>query len=119
MSKESLSLSPTSDVESVSHLGDEYVSLVRNYAALGYTPERICTLLNLRGVKRTALLVRIGLSGDVYNEAYNYGLALGEYNIDAELAKRAETGDVDAIELLETRKNERKEIDLRKELFGV
>ena len=40
-------------------------------------------------------------------------------NIDAELAKKAETGDVDAITLLEERKNERRERDLRYELFGI
>ena len=119
MEKESLSLTPTSDVDKVVCLGDEYVSQVKNYAALGYNPQRICNLLNLRGTKRTALLVRVNLPGDVYYDAYTSGQALGEYNIDAELAKRAESGDVDAIELLETRKNERAELDLRKELFGV
>ena len=30
-----------------------------------------------------------------------------------------ETGDIDSITLLEQRKNERKELDMRKELFGV
>ena len=41
------------------------------------------------------------------------------YNIDAELAKRAEAGEIDAITALETRKNERIELELRKNLFGV
>ena len=40
-------------------------------------------------------------------------------NIDSELAKQAENGDIDAIELLEERKNERYFKDLRKELFGI
>ena len=119
MVKNSLSLTPTSEIDKATCIGDEYVSQVKNYAALGYTPQRIVNLLNLRGRGRTALLVRIALVGDVYYDAYTSGQALGEYNIDAELAKRAESGDVEAIELLETRKNERVEIDLRKELFGV
>ena len=50
---------------------------------------------------------------------YRNGCALGEYNIDAELAKKAETGDVSAIETLETRKQERTVKDLRNQLFGI
>lgn len=112
-------LNPSSEVESAVHIGDEYVSQVRTFGALGYYVNRICQLLNLRGKKKLALKVRMSIPGDVYNDAYLSGQALGEYNIDAELAKRAETGDIDSITLLEERKNERREIDLRKELFGV
>ena len=100
-------------------LSDEYVNQVRTFGALGYTPERICQLLGLRKNKRIALLYRIDILGDVYCEAYNLGRALGEYNIDAELAKKAERGEVDAITLLEERKNERAEKDLRIDLFGI
>ena len=100
-------------------LSDEYVNQVRTFGALGYTPERICQLLGLRKNKRIALLYRIDTLSDVYCEAYNQGRALGEYNIDAELAKKAEKGDIDAITLLEERKNERAEKDLRMELFGI
>lgn len=100
-------------------LSDEYVNQVRTFGALSYTPERICQLLGLRKAKRVALLLRIELPGDIYYEAYNQGRALGEYNIDAELAKKAEKGDTDAITLLETRKNERSEKDLRFKLFGI
>ena len=100
-------------------LSDEYVNQIRTFGALNYTPERICQLLGLRKVKREALLYRISISGDVYYEAYLQGLALGEYNIDAELAKKAEKGDNDSITLLEERKNERAEKDLRLKLFGI
>lgn len=100
-------------------LTDEYVNQVRTFGALGYTPERICQLLGLRKSKRMTLLYRIGVSGDVYYEAYYQGRALGEYNIDAELAKKAEKGDNDSITLLEERKNERAEKDLRMKLFGI
>ena len=55
----------------------------------------------------------------MYYDAYENGRALGEYNIDAELAKKAEDGDIDAINTLEERKNLRVELDLRKQLFGV
>lgn len=100
-------------------IGDEYISQVRTFGALGYTPHRICSLLGLRGKEKVALTIRLALSGDVYNEAYRNGCALGEYNIDAELAKKAETGDVSAIETLETRKEERVVKDLRNQLFGI
>lgn len=112
-------LAPTSEVDKVALIGEEYVSQVRTFGALGYTPQRICNLLGLRGKEKLALIVRIGLAGDVYHDAYDNGRALGEYNIDAELAKRAESGDIDAITTLEERKNLRVELDLRKQLFGV
>lgn len=100
-------------------LSDEYVNQIRTFGALNYTPERICQLLGLKKAKREALLYRITLPGDIYFEAYQQGLALGEYNIDAELAKKAEKGDNDSITLLEARKNERTEKDLRMKLFGI
>ena len=112
-------LTPASDVDKAILIGDEYISQVRTFGALGYSADRICNLLGLRGSEKTALCIRISLPGDVYNDAYSNGRALGEYNIDAELAKRAEAGEIDAITTLETRKNERIELELRKTLFGV
>lgn len=100
-------------------IGDEYLSQVRAFGALGYSPERIANMLQLRGKKRVAFLLRVRLPGDSYEQAYKHGHAIGEYNIDAELAKQAERGDTQAIELLERRKNDRIELDLRRELFGV
>lgn len=112
-------LTPTSDVDKSTLIGNEYVSQVRTFGALGYTPERICNLLGLRGKEKIALRIRISMPGDVYYDAYCNGSALGEYNIDAELAKKAEAGDVAAIEALETRKQERIVKDLRNQLFGI
>ena len=112
-------LTPTSDVDKITLLGDEYVSQVRTFGALGYSPERICNLLGLREKEKIALGIRIAIPGDAYYDAYRNGSALGEYNIDAELAKKAETGDVSAIEILEARKQERIVKDLRNKLFGI
>ena len=100
-------------------LSEAYIPQVRTFGALGYTPERICKLLGLRGHKRVEFLLRMGIIGDAYCEAYRQGKALGEYNIDAELAKKAEDGEIESIKLLEARKNERVEKDLRNELFGI
>lgn len=76
-------------------------------------------MLGLRGNERVEFLLRMRIVGDTYCEAYKQGRALGEYNIDAELAKKAEDGDIESIKLLEARKNERVEKDLRNELFGI
>ncbi len=112
-------LKTLSEVDTIELIGEEYVSQVRSFGALGYTPHRICTILGLRGKKKLALEIRMAIPGDVYHDAYRQGHALGEYNIDAELAKKAETGDVSAIETLETRKQERVVKDLRQQLFGI
>lgn len=112
-------LTSTSKADKVTQIGEEYVSQVRTFSALGYTPQRICSLLGLRGKQKIALVIRISLPGDIYYDAYDNGRALGEYNIDAELAKKAESGEIDAIKTLEERKNLRVELDLRKQLFGI
>lgn len=103
----------------VTILSDEYVQSVRTFGALSYTSERICRLLGLKKDESIVLLLRIETPGDVYYEAYQQGCALGEYNIDAELAKKAEKGDIESITLLEERKNERSEKDMRFKLFGI
>lgn len=100
-------------------MGDEFLSRIRTYAILGYSRERICRLLDLPRKMQTALYLRLSLPGDVFFETYESGLAQGEKNIDMELAKKAENGDIDAIKLLEERKNERFFKDMRKELFGI
>ena len=105
-----------SEIEQVT---DQYENQVRTFGALSYSPERICQLLSLTKSQRISFLLRITSPGDIYYEAYHQGRALGEYNIDAELAKKAEKGDIDSITLLEDRKNERNEKDLRLKLFGI
>ena len=64
-------LTLTSDTDKAVLIGDEYVSQVRTFGALGYTPHRICTLLGLRGKEKTALIVRLSIPGDVYYDAYH------------------------------------------------
>lgn len=112
-------LEPTATTDSVVLLRDDYVSRVRSYGILRYSIDRICNLLGLRGKERLAMRIRLSLPGDVYENAYKQGLAIGDYNIDSELSKKAETGDAEAISLLKERECERVELDLRKELFGV
>lgn len=100
-------------------IGEEYINQVRQFGVLGYTPERIVAMLSLTGKRKEMLITRISIPGDTYHTAYQYGHSVGEYNIDAELTKKAEKGDTEAITILEQRTNYRIELDLRKELFGI
>lgn len=97
----------------------DLINRIRSFGALGYSPERIAAILDLRGKERTELIIRLSIPGDPYFLAYQNGLALGSWNIDAELAKQAERGDVDSIKALTDRSNDRKVKDLKKKLFGV
>ena len=98
---------------------DKYLSKVRTFGALGYDAERIADLLDLKGRLRGELVTRLSIPNDPLRVAYDNGRAIGEYNIDVELTKNAEKGDVDAIEVLATRSKERKMKDLKKDLFGI
>lgn len=98
---------------------DQYISKVRMFGALGYDAERIADLLGLNGRARAELIVRLSIKGDELRVAYDNGRAIGEYNIDAELTKQAERGDIDAITTLAERSKERKIKDMKKDLFGV
>jgi hypothetical protein len=98
---------------------NEYTNQIRSFGAMGYSPERIADLLNLSGEERTKLIVRLAIPRDPYYIAYKNGNAVGEWNIDAELAKQAEKGEIDAIAALSNRSKERHIKDLKKKLFGI
>ena len=98
---------------------NDYTVQIRSFGALGYSPERISALLNLTGKEKADLIIRLSLPDDPYYVAYQNGLAIGSWNIDAELAKQAEKGDVDSITTLAERSKERRIKDLKKQLFGI
>lgn len=102
----------------IGQIGEEFIPQVRAFGALGYTAERIANMLQITGRRRDVLLIRISSPGDTYHTAYFNGKAIGEYNIDAELAKHAEKGEIDSINLLQQRKDERDHLDLRRDLLG-
>ena len=95
------------------------IGKISYFGTLGYSPEAIADYFALTGKERIELIVRLGIHSDEYYLAYQNGKAIGEYNIDAELTKKAEEGDADAIGILATRSHERKLRDLKKELFGI
>ena len=98
---------------------DQYISKIRTFGAFGYDAERIADLLDLSGKERAELVVRLSIPGDELRIAYENGRAIGEYNIDVELVKQAERGDIDAISTLAERSKERKLKDMKRQLFGV
>ncbi len=103
----------------LNNIGDKYLNQVKTFGALGYSIGRILELLNLPDSEATELKLRISIPGDVYNKAYRQGCAIGEYNVDVELHKQAEKGDIDSIKLEEERNMVKKEDKLKRELFGV
>ncbi|DBA56245.1 hypothetical protein [Porphyromonas gingivalis] len=100
-------------------LKQDYSPKVRTFGSLGYSPQRIADLLNLKGLERSQFLICINTHGDPLNLAYRNGEVIGEWNIDAALSKQAETGDVDAIKLRNDRILERKIADMKREKFGL
>lgn len=99
-------------------LSEDLFPRIKVYAQLGYSPERIASLLDLSCRECQALVHRLTSNGDEFNQVYLNAMATGENVIDNELAKKAEKGDVEAAELLQGRRNERNHLDLRRELLG-
>ena len=62
-------LQPASDIDKTLAIGDEYVSQVRTFGALGYSINRICQLLNLSGKKKLALQLRLKIPGNICYDA--------------------------------------------------
>ena len=98
---------------------DRYIPQVRTFGALGYDAERIADLLDLHGDVRTELLIRLSIPDDKLRIAYENGRAIGEYNIDVELTKKAESGDVFAIMERSNRAHTREINDMKRKLFGI
>jgi len=95
------------------------ISKIKYFGSLGYSPDAIADYFNLKGKERIELILRLGIRTDEYYLAYKNGQSDGEYKVDAELSKKAEEGDPEAIELLAERSKERKRRDLKKEMFGI
>ncbi len=92
---------------------------IRNYGALKYPPDKICSILGLNGDERERFLVEFEDLETQIRTFYEQGVAIGDYNIDAELAKKSEKGDVLAIMELQKRQYYSNISRLKKDLFGV
>jgi len=95
------------------------LSKIRNYGALKYTADRICTLLAIDGEEREAFLKEWEDPTSQVRKYYTQGVAIGEYNADVELSKLSEKGDVIAISELHRIQHKRKIDQTRQDLFGV
>lgn len=92
---------------------------IRNYGALKFSAEKICQILGLRGDEKEHFLLSFDDPESDIRQFYDQGTAIGEYNIDAELAKKAETGDIFSIIEQSKRQYHRRIDDMKKNLFGV
>lgn len=92
---------------------------IRNYGALKYTSDRICVLLGLDEKNRLWFMEQMDNTGSEVRAYYDRGVAIGEYNIDVELAKQGEKGDVFAIIEINKIQEERRISKVKKDLFGI
>lgn len=100
-------------------MNPDWKNRVFTCAVLGYSVDRISRLLGSSEAEVKQIAVRLITDGDELCESYRRGRATGEYNIDVEVAKQADQGDIDAIELRTKRAKERRVDDLKQELFGI
>jgi len=92
---------------------------VVNFGALKYGPHQICKLLGLNQQQRDQFMVHFTNQESELRINYEKGVSIGEYNLDAELAKQGERGDVLSIMELGKRQYHRKMDELKKNLFGI
>lgn len=92
---------------------------IRNYGALKYTPQQICRILGLSQDDSERFMVEFQDEESDIRKYYDQGVLFGDYNIDAELAKQSEKGDIMAIIQLQERQEKTKISRLKKDLFGI
>jgi len=92
---------------------------VVNFGALKYGPHQICNLLGLNSFQKQEFLIQFNNEESELRIHYEKGLSIGEYNLDAELAKRGEKGDVFSIIELSKRQYHREMDEMIKDLFGI
>lgn len=92
---------------------------VKEYAALGYSPERISALLGFSKKFEAIFLLRIRTPGDSLNVDYHQAIMLAQVEVDRKLTDLAKDGDLDAIKADAERAQERLEYELRHKYFGI
>lgn len=101
------------------NISETILMKIRNYGALKYTPDKICDLLGVYDEERELLLQEFDKPGSQVSRYFRQGIDIGDYNIDAELAKKSEEGDVFAVMELGKRQYHRGINNLKKDLFGI
>lgn len=92
---------------------------VMNYGALKYSPEKICVILGFDEITTNEFMLEFQDQKSTVRKSYNRGVLIGEYNVDAELAKQSEKGDIFSIQQLREIQDKREVSDLINKLFGV
>lgn len=100
-------------------LDENTLKKIRDWAALGHTPGQIASLLGTPYQLRDAFLDEFARPDTKVYQFYMQGKAMMDYNVNAELARSAENGDVEAITLLDQRKQNQKMSELLSDLFGI
>lgn len=100
-------------------LDETILNKIRNYGALKYRPRRIVELLGLNSEEQAFIVRELEDPDSIAYRYYRQGVKIGEYNVDAELAKNAEKGDILSIQELSDRQHKREMDDLKRELFGI
>ena len=98
---------------------ESIIRKIVNFSALQYSPQRICQLIGLTGEDAKHFLLDIQTKDSAPYNAYQKGIAIGDYNIDATLMKASEAGDIMAEATLRDRQEKRRVADLKKQLFGI
>lgn len=100
-------------------IDEQILKRIRDQGALGQTSSQIAALLRIPFAERDAFLDEFTRPDTKVYESYTNGKAMYDYNINVELARAAEKGDIDAITKLDERKQEQKSSELTSELFGI
>ncbi len=98
---------------------EDKIDEIKIFGSLGYSPDQISDALELAPELRLELTKRLAIPGDAVNVAYKKGFVTAESKIDVALAKQAQTGEKDSIEIMATRSRQRKIRDLKMDLFGI
>lgn len=100
-------------------LDENTLKKIRDWAALGHTPGQIASLLGTPYRERDAFLDEFDRPDTKVFQYFMQGKAMMDYNVNAELARSAENGDVDAVTVLDVRKQNQKVSELLSNLFGI
>lgn len=100
-------------------IDEQVLKRVRDLAALGHTPSQIASLLDIPIDGRDAFVDEFSRPNTQIYAAYYKGRNMMDYNTNVELARAAEKGDVEAIELMSKRKEEQKYNEALAEMWGV
>lgn len=100
-------------------MDEKTLKRIINFGALKYSAIKICKILGYNKAQTEQFLIEFENEDSAVRRNYDQGVAIGEYNIDAELAKQAEKGEIFSIIELRKGQYHRKIEDLKKDLFGI